>query len=443
MNVYDSARMADVLAPLGYPPAEAPDGADMVILNTCHIREKAAEKVFSELGRLRMRRAGRRAEADGRRMIIAVAGCVAQAEGEEIMARAPFVDIVFGPQTYHRLPEMVARASRAAGERCSTPISRWRASSTSCRATSARRRASPPSCRCRKAATSSAPSASCPIRAAPNSRARPPRSSPRPGAGGRRRARDHAARPERQRLSWRRARTAATWGLGRLMRALAEIDGLARIRYTTVASARHGRRPDRRPSRRAAADAVPASAGAERVRPHPGRDEPQAHSRRLTAGSSTGCAGAARPGAVVRLHRRVSRRDRRRFRAIPAADHARSVSPRPTRSNTAPAPARRPPAWTIQVPEAVKTERLARSSSCSTPSRSLQPACRRPHHAGPARPHRAAARPAVGRSPYLQPVHGERRRKLAGTVVDVRITAADRQQPCRRAGAGGRRHDRS
>jgi tRNA-2-methylthio-N6-dimethylallyladenosine synthase len=111
MNVYDSGRMADVLAPLGYGPAAAPDGADMVILNTCHIRDKAAEKVFSELGRLR-----RLKEATGGRMILAVAGCVAQAEGTEILARAPYVDIVLGPQTYHRLPEMVARASRAGGK---------------------------------------------------------------------------------------------------------------------------------------------------------------------------------------------------------------------------------------------------------------------------------------------------------------------------------------
>ncbi len=108
MNVYDSGRMADVLAPLGYSGVPEPDGADMVILNTCHIRDKAAEKVFSELGRLR-----RLKEATDGRMILAVAGCVAQAEGAEILARAPYVDIVLGPQTYHRLPEMVARASRA------------------------------------------------------------------------------------------------------------------------------------------------------------------------------------------------------------------------------------------------------------------------------------------------------------------------------------------
>jgi tRNA-2-methylthio-N6-dimethylallyladenosine synthase len=111
MNVYDSARMADVLAPLGYRPTPEPDDADMVILNTCHIRDKAAEKVFSELGRLRRLQAAR--AADGERMILAVAGCVAQAEGAEILARAPYVDIVLGPQTYHRLPEMVARAARA------------------------------------------------------------------------------------------------------------------------------------------------------------------------------------------------------------------------------------------------------------------------------------------------------------------------------------------
>lgn len=113
MNVYDSARMADVLAPIGYSPVDDPEGADMVILNTCHIREKAAEKVFSDLGRLRSAKVRRR-EA-GSDMIIAVAGCVAQAEGAEIRRRAPYVDIVLGPQTYHRLPEMVARVSRAGG----------------------------------------------------------------------------------------------------------------------------------------------------------------------------------------------------------------------------------------------------------------------------------------------------------------------------------------
>jgi len=118
MNVYDSGRMADVLAPLGYTPAAGPDDADMVILNTCHIRDRAAEKVFSELGRLRVIKQARAAAGQG--TILAVAGCVAQAEGAELLARAPYVDLVLGPQTYHRLPEMVAQASRAAGQRIDT-----------------------------------------------------------------------------------------------------------------------------------------------------------------------------------------------------------------------------------------------------------------------------------------------------------------------------------
>ncbi|HEX3884468.1 MAG TPA: tRNA (N6-isopentenyl adenosine(37)-C2)-methylthiotransferase MiaB [Stellaceae bacterium] len=113
MNVYDSARMAELMTPLGYLPAETPAGADLVILNTCHIREKAAEKVYSELGTIR--RLKRAKEKTGGNMVVAVAGCVAQAEGEEIMARAPIVDMVFGPQAYHRLPEMVAKATRAGG----------------------------------------------------------------------------------------------------------------------------------------------------------------------------------------------------------------------------------------------------------------------------------------------------------------------------------------
>ncbi len=118
MNVYDSARMADLLAPLGYAPAQSPADADMVILNTCHIREKAAEKVYSELGRLK-RLKDRKAEM-GAPMLIAVAGCVAQAEGEEIVARQSAVDIVVGPQSYHRLPELIAQVTRSAGHALET-----------------------------------------------------------------------------------------------------------------------------------------------------------------------------------------------------------------------------------------------------------------------------------------------------------------------------------
>ncbi|WP_174803736.1 tRNA (N6-isopentenyl adenosine(37)-C2)-methylthiotransferase MiaB [Martelella limonii] len=113
MNVYDSERMGEALAADGYQPTEVIEDADLILLNTCHIREKAAEKVYSALGRYRDLKAER--AKDGRETLIGVAGCVAQAEGEEILRRAPDVDVVIGPQTYHRLPEALRRAKT--GER--------------------------------------------------------------------------------------------------------------------------------------------------------------------------------------------------------------------------------------------------------------------------------------------------------------------------------------
>jgi tRNA-2-methylthio-N6-dimethylallyladenosine synthase len=110
MNVYDAQRMVDTLAPEGFVETAQAEDADLVILNTCHIREKASEKVYSELGRLRV--AKDEAARHGRAMQIAVAGCVAQAEGDEIIARAPTVDVVVGPQSYHHLPHLLAKARR-------------------------------------------------------------------------------------------------------------------------------------------------------------------------------------------------------------------------------------------------------------------------------------------------------------------------------------------
>src|SRR5215831_12126848 len=108
MNVYDAQRMVDTLASEGFVESESAEDADLVILNTCHIREKASEKVYSELGRLRV--AKDEAARNGRAMRIAVAGCVAQAEGDEIIRRAPAVDIVVGPQSYHHLPQLLEKA---------------------------------------------------------------------------------------------------------------------------------------------------------------------------------------------------------------------------------------------------------------------------------------------------------------------------------------------
>ncbi len=105
MNVYDSGKMADILKPLGFEIHESLEDADMVILNTCHIREKAAEKVYSELGRIRDHQLKKR--KNGQDMFIAVAGCVGQAEGDQVIKRAPWVNVVVGPQSYHNLPELI------------------------------------------------------------------------------------------------------------------------------------------------------------------------------------------------------------------------------------------------------------------------------------------------------------------------------------------------
>lgn len=115
MNEYDSERIQDMLRPLGYEAVDSPENANLVVLNTCHIREKATEKVYSELGRLKKLKINAKDP-----MTIAVAGCVAQAEGGEIMRRQPAVDLVLGPQSYHKLPEMIARVSRAIGDRLET-----------------------------------------------------------------------------------------------------------------------------------------------------------------------------------------------------------------------------------------------------------------------------------------------------------------------------------
>jgi len=246
MNVYDSGRMADALAPLGYAPADSPDGADMVVLNTCHIRERAAEKVFSELGRLKLLK---QAEAErGRDMMIAVAGCVAQAEGAEILRRAPQVDMVLGPQTYHRLPEMVAEAARAAADPARDPQTPrpglldidFPAEAKFDRLPAARATQGPTAF----LSVQEGCDKFCSFCVVPYTRGA---EYSRPAAqilAEARRLVDqgvaeitllgqnvnayHGASPDRP-----GGAGSGEWGLARLIRALAEIDGLARIRYTT------------------------------------------------------------------------------------------------------------------------------------------------------------------------------------------------------------------
>ena len=225
MNVYDSERMAEALGASGYVATDTPDDADMILLNTCHIREKAAEKVYSELGRLKALKA---ANPD---LKIGVAGCVAQAEGAEIMRRQPLVDLVVGPQSYHRLPQLEAEA-RAGRKALDTdfPVED-KFDHLAGRPRVAR-----------------APSAFltvqegcdkfCAFCVVPYTRGA---EVSRPVARVLGEARDLVARGVREitllgqnvNAYHGEGTDGCEWSLGRLIRALAEIDGLVRIRYTT------------------------------------------------------------------------------------------------------------------------------------------------------------------------------------------------------------------
>ncbi|MCB2107022.1 MAG: tRNA (N6-isopentenyl adenosine(37)-C2)-methylthiotransferase MiaB [Rhodobacteraceae bacterium] len=234
MNAYDSARMADVLAPHGFAAADSPDDADMVILNTCHIREKAAEKVYSDLGRVRAIK--QRRNESGADTLIAVAGCVAQAEGTEMVGRAPFIDIVLGPQTYHRLPELVARAERARRDGGSAVIDTEFPVESKFDHLPAPRAEGPTAF----LSIQEGCDKFCTFCVVPYTRGA---EFSRPAADVLAEARALAQAGVReitllgQNVNAYHGNapggTGETWGLGRLSRALAEIEGLVRIRYTT------------------------------------------------------------------------------------------------------------------------------------------------------------------------------------------------------------------
>lgn len=230
MNVYDSARMGDVLGGIGFRAVDDPAGADLVILNTCHIREKAAEKVYSELGRLRALKEEKAGE--GGRMLIAVAGCVAQAEGEEIMRRAPAVDLVVGPQAYHRLPEMIAKIERGAGRALETDfpaedkfdsLGAANAHQQGVSAFLTVQEGCDKFCTfCVVPYTRGAEYSRAPDKIETEARALV--------AGG---AREITLLGQNVNAYRARGETGETVGLGALIRRLAKIDGLARLRYTT------------------------------------------------------------------------------------------------------------------------------------------------------------------------------------------------------------------
>ena len=428
MNVYDSARMADVLAPLGYSPADTPDGADMVILNTCHIREKAEEKVFSELGRLRPLKS---AKTDGD-MIIAVAGCVAQAEGAEIMRRAPYVDIVLGPQTYHRLPEMVARAARSA----TGPDGKGRGILDTDFPAEAKFDFLP--------AESVAPGVSaflsiqegcdkfCTFCVVPYTRgaeySRPAASilaeARRLVAGG---ARELNLLGQNVNAYHGEAPDGGNWGLARLAYALAEIPGLERIRYTTshprdvddALIQAHGDLPQLMPFLH-----LPVQSGSDRILEAMNRKHTAAHYRTLIDRFR-----AARPDIVFSSDFIVGfpgERDEDFRATMELVDEVGFVQAFSFRYSPRPGT----PAANLEdkVPDAVAQARLLelqdvlerrqRAFFAGMIGRTLDVLFEKPgRHEGQ----------LIGRSPYLQGVHALANPRLIGTIQPVRITDATLQ----------------
>ena len=418
MNVYDSDRMADVLAPYGYAPVPAPDEADLVILNTCHIREKAAEKVYSELGRMRALK--ERRARQGERTMIAVAGCVAQAQGEEILDRAPCVDIVFGPQTYHRLPEMVAKVGGELGARvmdtefpaedkfdrlpeesAAQGVSRFLTVQEGC-------------------------DRFCAFCVVPYTR-------------GAERSRDAASvRREAERLVAEGAREITLlgqnvnayhgigpdgrkWGLGRLIRDLAEVDGLDRIRYTTSHPrdmdddliAAHGAVPQLMPFLH-----LPVQSGSDRILAAMNRRHTADDYRRIVDRLR-----AARPDIALSSDFIVG------FPGESDADFAATLSlvtdigyAQAFSFKYSPRPGTPASELGAQAPEPVKDERLAGLQQLL---RAQQEAFNRAlvqrelpvlfqdrgRHDGQ----------ILGRSPYLQPVHAAASDRLIGATVPVRV----------------------
>jgi tRNA-2-methylthio-N6-dimethylallyladenosine synthase len=422
MNVYDSARMADALAPLGYATVETPEAADMIILNTCHIREKAAEKVYSELGRLR--RLQEEKAKDGGRLLIGVAGCVAQAEGEEMVRRAPQVDLVFGPQTYHRLPEMVTRAlgnAEARGlvetdfpaESKFDELPEEGASQGTAAFLTVQEG-------CDKF---------CSFCVVPYTR-------------GAEYSRDVASLvTEAEKLVRQGAREITllgqnvnafhgegpggeTWGLGRLLRRLAEIEGLAGLRYTTSHPrdmddeliAAHRDEPKLMPYLH-----LPVQSGSDRVL--------EAMNRKHTAEDYLRLVGKlreARPDLalssdfIVGFPGESDKDFAETLKLVTEVGYAQAYS-----FKYSPRPGTPAAGVEQQVPEAVKSERLAMLQQLlneqqsafnqSTVGKRLPLLLeRRGKHAGQ----------LVGRSPYMQSVHLEAPERLLGAVVEVEILSA-------------------
>jgi tRNA-2-methylthio-N6-dimethylallyladenosine synthase len=416
MNVYDSERMGAALAAAGWETTERAEEADLVVLNTCHIREKAAEKVYSELGRLAPLKAARPG------MQLAVAGCVAQAEGEEITARAPDVDVVVGPQAYHRLPGLVARAAETGAAQVDTEFPAEDKFDHLPETPKARR----------------APAAFltvqegcdkfCAFCVVPYTR----------GA--------EVSRPVERVLAEARALVARgvreitllgqnvnayhgegpdgrEWGLGRLIRALAEVEGLARIRYTTshpndmddALIAAHAEVPELMPYLH-----LPVQAGSDRVLKAMNRRHTAESYLRLIERIRTARPDIALSGDfIVGFPGETEAEFEETMALVRAAGYAHAFSfkysPRPGT----------PAAESDQLPEEVKADRLGRLQALlaeqqrafneAMVGRRLPVLVEKPgRHAGQ----------MAGRSPYLQAVHFPGAPEMAGRIVELRIEGA-------------------
>jgi tRNA-2-methylthio-N6-dimethylallyladenosine synthase len=421
MNVYDSARMADALAPHGYVASDRPDDADLVILNTCHIREKAAEKVYSELGRLRQLRACRRAR--GADMMIGVAGCVAQAEGHALLERAPFVDIVVGPQAYHRLPELLHRRARARDSVLDTDFpleSKFDRLPEEL--------AAPPGISAFLTVQEGCDKF-CTFCVVPYTRgAEASRPAPAILAEARRLvaagAREITLLGQNVNAYRGEAADGRLWSLARLIRALAEIDGLERIRYTTS----HPRDvTDDLIEAHAAIGKLmpflhlPVQSGADPVLEAMNRRHTAADYRRTVLRLRDARPDLALSSDFIVGFPGETERDFEATLALVAEigfaqAFSFKYSPRP---GTPAAGMRK------QISETVKAERLerlqallgdqARAFNQATVGRVLPVLLERPgRHPGQ----------QVGRSPYLQPVHVEAAGAAPGETLDVLITAS-------------------
>ncbi len=418
MNVYDSERMSELMAPLGYQPVEAPDDADMVILNTCHIREKAAEKVYSELGRIRSLREAKEQAGNGS-MVVAVAGCVAQAQGAEIMARAPVVDLVVGPQSYHRLPELVARAARSGGQAIDTdfPVEDKFDSLPQDRTVSGPTAFLTIQEGCDKF---------CNFCVVPYTRGAEVSRPVQQVADEARRLVDQGVREitllgQNVNAYHGIGPDGETWGLGRLCRYLAEIDGLERIRYTTshprdmddALIEAHRDLPELMPYLH-----LPVQAGSDRVLAAMNRQHTADDYRRLVDKIRAARPDMALSGDFIVGFPGESARDFEDTMALVRdVDYASAFS-----FKYSPRPGTPGAAMDLHVAEAEKAERLARLQELlaaqtkafneATAGRTLPVLLEKPgRHDGQ----------LVGRSPYLQAVHLSAPEALLGTIAPVTI----------------------